>query len=261
LAKHKNAEKTDSGTNSKIIPWIVFLFSISIVLISFISVVFPALILASDTIRIPGIEPVTPDPFETGVWSGGVIISSIIIFSLVLLHHKKKIPTLSRLFEKIFSFEISKKISLVIMIIILVIYVSASAGELSTEETLQDYIGVKKRLDTWSLDSITSFEPHVRYFLLSSSMTLFGSYKIAAFLASIALLIVTYLITTTITQKRFAGIVAMIILLQSSVFLAYDTTVSYTNFWILFYLLSLYAVYRFWPLSLVAQICMVGLFV
>jgi len=104
------------------------------------------------------------------------------------------------------------------------------------------------------LDSITSFEPHVRYFLLSSSMDIFGNYKVIPFLASIALLITTYLITTTITQKRFAGIVSTIILLQSSVFLTYDTTVSYTNFWILFYLISLYMVYRFWPLSPVAYL-------
>jgi len=254
LTKGKNAEKTKSGTNNTIVPWIVFLFSFGIVLISFISVVFPALILASDTFRIPGIEPVTPDPFETGVWSGGVIVSSVIIFSLALLHHKKKIKPLSALFEKIFSFEISRKISLIILVILLVIYISASAGELSVEENFADYVGVKKRLDTWSLDTITSFEPHVRYFLLSSSMDIFGNYKVFPFLASIALLIVTYLITTVITQKRFAGIVATIILLQSSVFLTYDITVSYTNFWILFYLVSLYMVYRFWPLSPVAYL-------
>jgi len=254
LAKGKNSEKTKSGTNNTIVPWIVFLFSFGIVLISFISVVFPALILASDTFRIPGIEPVTPDPFETGVWSGGVIVSSVIIFSLALLHHKKKIKPLSALFEKIFSFEISRKISLIILVILLVIYISASAGELSVEENFADYVGVKKRLDTWSLDTITSFEPHVRYFLLSSSMDIFGNYKVVPFLASIALLIVTYLITTVITQKRFAGIVATIILLQSSVFLTYDITVSYTNFWILFYLVSLYMVYRFWPLSPVAYL-------
>ncbi len=254
MTKGKNAEKTKSGTNNTIVPWIVFLFSFGIVLISFISVVFPALILASDTFRIPGIEPVTPDPFETGVWSGGVIVSSVIIFSLALLHHKKKIKPLSALFEKIFSFEISRKISLIILVILLVIYISASAGELSVEENFADYVGVKKRLDTWSLDTITSFEPHVRYFLLSSSMDIFGNYKVFPFLASIALLIVTYLITTVITQKRFAGIVATIILLQSSVFLTYDTTVTYTNFWILFYLVSLYMVYRFWPLSPVAYL-------
>ena len=254
MAKGKNSEKTKSGTNNTIVPWIVFLFSFGIVLISFISVMFPALILASDTFRIPGIEPVTPDPFETGVWSGGVIVSSVIIFSLALLHHKKKIKPLSALFEKIFSFEISRKISLIILVILLVIYISASAGELSVEENFADYVGVKKRLDTWSLDTITSFEPHVRYFLLSSSMDIFGNYKVFPFLASIALLIVTYLITTVITQKRFAGIVATIILLQSSVFLTYDITVSYTNFWILFYLVSLYMVYRFWPLSPVAYL-------
>jgi len=122
------------------------------------------------------------------------------------------------------------------------------------QEDLEDYVGVKNRLDSWSIDTISSFEPHVRYFLLSSSMDIFGNYKVIPFLASITLLIVTYLITTTITQKRFAGIVSTLILVQSSVFLTYDTTVSYTNFWILFYLTSLYAVYRFWPLSSVAYL-------
>jgi hypothetical protein len=251
LTKENNA---DSGTKSQIIPWIVFLFSIGIVLISFISVVFPALILSSDTVKIPGIDPVTPDPFETGVWSGGVIVTSVIIFGLALLHHKKKIRPLSRLFEKVFSFEISNKVSLVIMTLLIIIYISASAGELSVQENLGDYAGVKKRLGTWSIDTITSFEPHVRYFLLSSSMILFGNYKVIPFIASIALLITTYLITKTITQKRFAGIISTIILLQSSVFLTYDTTVSYTNFWVLFYLISLYMVYKFWPLSPVAYL-------
>ena len=243
---------TDS--KSAMIPWIVFLFSTSIVLVSFISVIFPALILTSDTVRIPGIDSVTPEPFETGVWSGGVIATIIVIFSLALLHHKKKINSLSALFEKLLVFEVSKRTSLIIMTIILAIYISVSAEELSTLENFDDYAGVRDRLDTWSFDSITNFEPHVRYFLLSSSMILFGSYKVAAFLASIILVITTYLITATITQKRFAGIVSAIILLQSSIFLTYDTTVSYTNFWILFYLLSLYAVYRFWPLSPVAYL-------
>ncbi len=249
LTKENRAENPNLGTNNTIIPWIVFLFSISIVLISFISVIFPAFILSSDTVRIPGIEPVTPNPFEGGVWSSGVIITSTIIFGLAILHHKKKILVLSKLFEKIFSFEISKKVSIIIIVIILIIYISASAGELTTQENLEDYVGVKNRLETWSIDKISGFEPHVRYFLLSSSMDIFGNYKVVPFLASIALLITTYLITTTITQKRFAGIISTIILVQSSIFLTYDTTVSYTNFWILFYLISLYAVYRFWPLS------------
>lgn len=248
------SEKSAENTGNQTVSWIVFLFSIGIVLISFVSVIFPALILASDTVIIPGIQPVTPDPFETGVWSGAVISTSIIVFGLAFLHHKKKIPFLSRLFERIFSFEISKKVSLIVLAILLVIYIAASAGELSAPEQFEDYVGVKKRLETWSVDSISSFEPHVRYALLSASMDIFGNYKVVPFLASIALLITTYLITATVTQKRFAGIVSTVILLQSSVFLTYDTSVSYTNFWILFYLLSLYLVYRFWPLSPVSYL-------
>ncbi|WP_316507052.1 hypothetical protein [Nitrosopumilus sp.] len=254
MTKDKNVKKIKSDTKSQIIPWIVFLFSISIVLISFISVFFPALILSSDTVQIPGIDIMTHDLFEVGVWPMGIIVSNGIIFSLTYLHYKKKIKLFSRLFEKILLFEISKKTSLTIMIILLIIYISITAGELSTQENLEDYVGVKERLDTWSIDTISSFEPHVRYFLLSSSMIVFGSYKVIPFLASIALLITTYLITNIITRKRFAGIVATIILLQSSVFLTYDTTISYTNFWILFYLISLYMVYRLWPLSPVAYI-------
>ena len=70
----KNDFQSTKVKNNQIIPWIVFLFSISIVLISFTSVMFPALILVSDTVKIPGIVPVTPEPYETGVWSWGVII-------------------------------------------------------------------------------------------------------------------------------------------------------------------------------------------
>jgi hypothetical protein len=140
------------------------------------------------------------------------------------------------------------------MAVLLAIYISASSAELSSQEIFEDYAGVKNRLDVWSLDSINSFEPHVRYFFIKSSDVLFGNDRVVPLLASAALLIVTYFFTKTITQKRFAGIVAVVILMQSNVFLIYDTTVSYTNFWILFYLLSLYLVYRLWPLSPVSYI-------
>jgi len=252
-------EKTDIKSttikNNQIIPWIVFLFSISIVLISFTSVMFPALILVSDTVKIPGIDSVTPQPYETGVWSGGVIITSIITFGLAFLYFKNKLPgSLSSLFEKLFSFEISKKIAFIVLLVLLIIYISASSAELSSQEIFEDYAGVKNRLDNWSPDQINSFEPHVRYFFLKLSIVLFGNDRVVPLLASVALLVVTYFLTKIITQKRFAGIVAVVILMQSNVFLIYDTTVSYTNFWILFYLLSLYMIYRFWPLSPVSYL-------
>ena len=122
--------------------------------------------------------------------------------------------------------------------------------EISSQEIYADYVGVIDRLESWSPDQIiNSFEPHVRYFFLKSSIDLFGNDRVIPLLTSAALLVVTYFFTKMITQKRFAGIVSVLIIMQSSVFLIYDTTVSYTNFWILFYLLSLYLVYRFWALS------------
>ena len=251
----KTEIKSNEGKNYQIIPWVVFIFSISIVLISFVSVMFPGLILVSDTVKIPGIDPVTPDPFEIGVWSIGVIISSLITFGLAFLYFKNKLPKfLSSFFEKLFTFEISKKVSFVIFIVLLIIYISASSTELSSQEYYEDYTGVKNRLESWSPDQFNSFEPHLRYFFLKASTVLFGNDRVIPFLASVALLVVTYFLTTTITQKRFAGIVSVVILMQSNVFLAFDTTVSYTNFWILFYLLSLYLVYRFWFLSPVSYV-------
>jgi hypothetical protein len=137
----------------------------------------------------------------------------------------------------------------------LIIYISTSSAELSNQEIFEDYAGVKNRLDSWSPDQImNSFEPHVRYFFVKSSTVLFGNDRVIPLLASVSLLIVTYFLTKTITQKRFAGIVAVVIIMQSNVFLIYDTTVSYTNFWILFYLLSLLLVYKFWLLSPVSYL-------
>jgi hypothetical protein len=174
---------------------------------------------------------------------------------LTILHFKNKLPNfLSRLFTKIFSFEISKKIAFIVMTVLLIIYISTSSTELSSQEIYADYEGVKNRLETWPPDQSVSFEPHVRYFFLKASIVLFGNDRVIPLLASVSLLVVTYFLTKTITQKRFAGIVSVVILMQSSVFLTYDTTVSYTNFWILFYVLSLYLVYRFWPLSPVSYL-------
>ena len=227
------------------------MFSITIVLISFVSVVFPALILVSNTEIIPKIESVTPNSYETGIWSVGLIVSNVIVFGLTFLYFKNRIPlSISNILKKLFVFEISKKVAFIIIAILLIIYISVSASELSSEEKFEDYKNVKNRLEVWSIDKVfQSFEPHARYFLISTSMTLFGNFKIIPFVASIALLITTYFITKTIAQKRFAGIVSMVILLQSNIFLTYDTSVAYTNFWILFYLLSLFFVYKFWPLS------------
>jgi len=272
--KHKKEEKLASKSSeekrpepSKLqkirpspISWIVFFFTISIVILSLIPVVFPSLIVANFTqvndLEQLGISGKQIDPYEAGPLAGSLFVTSGIFFGLAILHFKNKLPqSISKGFEFIFNFEISKKVAIISMMVILAIYVAASANELSEEEQWEDYVGVKQRLETWSPDQIAnSIQPHVRYFFISSSMILFGNYAVIPFLASIALVIMVYFFTKQITNKRFAGLVAAIILLQSNVFLTFDTSVAYTNFWILFYLLSLYFMYKAWPLSPVSYI-------
>jgi hypothetical protein len=67
----------------------------------------------------------------------------------------------------------------------------------------------------------------------------------------------TYFITKELSQKRFAGLVAVAILLQSNTFLSYDTSATYESLWALLYVLSLYLIYKKWflsPLSFIASI-------
>jgi len=240
---------------TSIVSWAVFLFSLSVVLISLVSVVFPALVASNNStiqqLQDLGVELFEVNTFETGVWAPALVVVNFLVFLFTILYFKKKLPqSLSKSIDSLFHFEVSKKIAVIVMIILLAIYVGLSVPELTSEEEWEDYAGVKQRLEKWSPDQITSgFEPHVKYFLHWASMSLFGYYTIVPFIASISLLVLTYFFTKEITNKRFAGIIAMVILLQSNLFLTYDSTVSYTNFWILFYLLSLYFLYKVWPLS------------
>jgi len=238
-----------------LVGWAVFIFTLSIVLISLVSVVFPALIPSSNSmigeLENLGIGLPEVDPWTTGVWMSALFPSNAIVFGFAILYFKKKLPNqIKGSVDFVFSFEVSKRVTVIAIAVLLAIYVGFSANELTIVEHWEDYPGVKQRVENWSPDQITtSIEPHVRYFFIWSSMTLFGNLTVIPFIASISLLILTYFFTVTITKKRFAGIVAFVILLQSNVFLTYDSTVSYTNFWILFYLLSLYLIYKVWPLS------------
>lgn len=250
----KEIKKVNLGTKN-IISWAVFLFTITIVSISLISVVFPALISSSmgssSTLEeLFGLKQKI-DPFEMGAMATSLVASSVIILGLAFLYFKKKLPKqLEKSFEKLFNFEISKKASLVAIVIILGVYIAFTAGELQSKEIWLDYDRVEDRLESWSIGQATNLsEPHVRYFLLSSSMVLFGNYGVLAFVGSIALLLTTYLITKEIAKKRFAGIIAMLVVIQSNIFLTYDTSVTYDNFWILFYLLSLYTIIKAWSAS------------
>ena len=250
-------EKSYSKTSK-----LVLLCSLFVVTFSLISVVFPALIsetvVVSDLERM-GITPYQENPYQIGPMAIPLILTNGIIFALYLLRNKLG---LSSKFERLLEFQISKKVAAVIIVIILSGYVVGTIPEVDTKEEFDDFILVEKRLreairdDRFTIEdainknpNYSMNEPHVKYSLLIISEKVFGNFKVVPFLASIALLLVTYFMTKEITKNRFAGLVSMILVLQSNLFLSFDTSATYSNFWILLYLLSLYAVIRVWFVS------------
>jgi hypothetical protein len=239
----------------------VFTFSILISTISLVSVVFPALI--SETVSISELEKIgiilhEEDPYQTGPLAGLLILVNGVIFGMYFLRNRfpKKIST--PLF-KITTFQVSKKVTIITIMIILSIYTIATIPEFEKDEEFEDFIAMEKRLNESIRDNRFTIEdaisgnqnysiaePHAKYTLLLISEKVFGDFRVIAFFASISLLLLTYLVTEVITKNRLAGLISLILVIQSNMFLSFDTSAVYSNFWILFYLLSLYLVVKIW---------------
>ena len=251
-----------SNTNVKKyskISWIVFAFTISIVLISSIPVIFPALF--SEVFFIPKSEGIgiptqfENDPFEFGILAIPLIVTNISVLIFFFLIRKsqlnEKIKTLTK-------FKISQKISIIIVIILIGIYISISYSEIGfgsyhaeIDEEYVDWDRLKNRII--NMESIwpdqLNGEPHFKHTLLKISQIIFGNFYVIPYMSSIGLLIITYLFTSKITNNRIAGIISLVLVLQSNLFLTFDTSATYASFWIMLYLLSLYAMIKTWPLS------------
>ena len=232
---------------------IVFVFAIIIVGINLLSVIFPALIFS----HFGSIISDKYDAFELGTNSALLIIGSIILIPLGLLYQKNKITSFSSFINKIRSFEITKKQSLIAGLAILIIYIIVASPEISISEITQwaDYGILITGLETFpetnsgdfSIDEQNS--RFIRMILLGFSQDYLGNIKIIPFIASISVVALVGLITVDISHRRIAGLIAMIILLQSYTFLEYDTVAVYENLWVMFFLLSIYTIQKRWYLS------------
>ena len=237
-------------TISKSITYAVFLFSIGIIGISVISVIFPALII-SQTYEFP----LDLNPFEISPWALPIIFTAISLLIFGFLHYKNKLPSsLSNGINFILNFEISKKISIILGLSILVIYIGFSIPELFIDESEQwpDFLVLEEALNIWpSTDHLSVYVKeqntrYVRMILLDFSQEFFQNIKLLPFVASIFTIVLTALITIQISKKRLAGIIAMLVLLSSVTFTDFDTIAVYENFWVLFYLISLYSINKRW---------------
>ena len=238
---------------SNVLSYLVFLSTISIVIISLFAIIFPGFFIS---IYFPyNVEIV---PFEPSIWLIPVSSFSFVFLVLGFVYYKRKLPVqVYKCIQFILNFEISKRITVILGIIIFVFYIGFSVNELSINEEGQfpDYNILKTALQIWpstESDDIYVQEQNSRYvrmLLLVSSIEIFQNIKILPFVASISLLIVTFFLTYQISHKRFSGIVALLIILQSHTFLFFDTVAVFENFWILFFLISLYLINRKWQLS------------
>jgi len=237
------------------VSYIVFGVSLVIVLASLSSVFFPSLLISTI------IDPVSKvDPFVPGALFLPVLISNLIILAFGILYYTKKLPNpIKNSFNFLANFEVSKNVALFVVVTIIFGYIGTAMIDSVNDESKQlgDFDGVLLAVENWPFgeEGIPSLKVlHAKNFLLSASLFLFGNIKIIPFLGSVSLLILTYFFTKELAKKRFAGIVAMLIVFQSYIFLRFDTVATYSNFWTLFYLLSLYLILKKWQLSPISYI-------
>ena len=239
---------------SRYISYLVFFCTLAVVLLTLTPVIFPALFSS-----LFGMFTENLNPLEPGHQSVFLVVSNVVIFGLGIAYYKNKIPSSAHnMFEKIRTFEISKRVTLISLIIILGIYVGLSSQDLLLDEAKEwsDYNAVLlPALEIWPFGEADDIyvqeqnDRYVRMFLLDVSLDIFQNIKLLPFVASILVVVFTYLVTVEFCHKRFAGMIAVIVLLQSYTFLKFDTVAVYENFWVLFFLISLYVIEKKWFLS------------
>jgi len=218
----------------------VFSFSSFIILFSSISVIFPALLSSF----VSGSPYTMIHPLEMSIFAIPFILTNIIFFTLYFLI-TRKYSNFKNILSRILSFDISKKLGVISVLIIIAIYVVLSFPETLESDPWPDFRNVQNQQNLWLKgenfsDNIDQL--HVKLFFLYISEQLFDNFRILPLLASASLLFLVYTFTVKISSKQLPGIIAVLLTLQSGIFRIYDTTPTYANFWVLFHLLSIYLI-------------------
>ncbi len=231
----------ESKSISQGISLIIFLATLGVAIISLIPAIFPALLLR----LFGGLEDHgNINPFELGVWAYPFLLINVAVFAFAFLYVKKRLPQIILKPIHLFvNFEITSQQAVILLAILLGAYVAFTAGDTFNDYYDADFIDhTKAYLENFSFTNFDSI--YVQSSLQKISVIIFGSYKVLSFVSSVGLLAITYLLTKQITKKRFPGMISVAILLYSGIFLHYDDSAAYPNFWILFYLVSLYVILR-----------------
>lgn len=231
----------------------IFAATIIVVAMTLTSLIFPSLIVGSF-----GGYKFPINQYELGDRAPALLGTDALVLGIAFLYFKKFLPGMvTRPLRFIFRFEISQQVAMLVLVILIGLYIFFSFEQILKPDPWEDFDRqVLPALNGFSMKRFVQIPDDNNLSLLFEviSMKLFGNYVIIPYISSIALLILTYLTTIEITKKRFAGIVSTVVMLQSGIFLTYSATATYTNFWALFYLLSIYLVYKKWHFSPVSYI-------
>ena len=153
---------------------IVTIFFVSLTIIS---VIFPSLFSS-----IFGKFSTNLIPYEIGILGIPVILSNLALLTFGILYYKKKLPAqISDSINRIRIFEISKKPSLIILLIIFSVYIGISTPELFLDESQEwgDYKILEDALEIWPDGESENIyveeqnDRYVRMLLLDASQKIF----------------------------------------------------------------------------------------
>ena len=242
-----------ASQSKSLLTYFISIFSLFVVGITTISVIFPALIISNFGIHSGDLEI-----FEIGNNASMIFLCNIILIGFGIAYYKNKLPSkIQSLLFTLLHKQISKKTTIIVLLVILLPYVILSTPELFLDEASQapDYeifLAAKEIFPfgkTTFTEATEQNDRYVRMILLIASLEIFQNIKIIPFFGSIALLLTTFFFTKEITKNRLAGIISVLVLIQSYTFLKFDTFAMYENFWVLFYVFSLYLIFKKFPFS------------
>jgi len=134
----------------------VLIVSLAIAIIPILSLVFPALIVSLTT-EFPD---ETVDPFELGVYFPYFLIANLILLGIFILYYIQKLPTIiDKSIKFIFNFEVSKKVSLWVILILLSLYIGFSFHELLEPEQWPDFFNIECAMSGWPFENICGTPP------------------------------------------------------------------------------------------------------
>lgn len=129
-----------------IVSYAVLFVSLAIAILPILSLVFPALIVS----LITEFPDETVDPFEFGVLFPTFLIANLILLGIFILYHTKKLPKLiEQSIKFIFNFEVSKRVSILVILVLLSVYVAFSSPELAEPEFWPDFFGIERNMERW----------------------------------------------------------------------------------------------------------------